>query len=52
MAGAEFKAEVLVAYEAVKKFDSVGGICGVSFPELAQHQPTLIQTLIKNDLIK
>lgn len=49
----EFLAEVLIADTQFQaKFDTINGICGISFPELAQHQPNLIQTMIKNKLIE
>lgn len=46
-----FKVPLLVAYTAPKQFEDVEGLIGLSYPEIARHQPTFIQTLIKNNLI-
>lgn len=41
-----------MAYTAPKQFEDVEGLIGLSFPSLARHQPTFIQTLIKNNIIE
>lgn len=49
----EFEAEVLIADTQFQtKFDTINGICGISFPELASHQPNLIQTMIYYKIIE
>jgi hypothetical protein len=45
--GHTFNAPILVAYTAPQQFYDVEGIIGLSYPKLAKHQPTFIQTLIK-----
>lgn len=40
-----------MAYTAPKQFEDVQGLIGLSYPEIARHKPTFIQTLIKNKII-
>ena len=42
---------MLVAFEADEKFDDEGGIVGLSYPSLARHRPTFIETLIEEKVI-
>lgn len=49
--GHKFNASLLVAYTAPVQMKKVEGIIGLSYPKLARHQPTFIQTLIKENII-
>lgn len=40
-----------MAYTSNSQFDNVQGLVGLSFPELATHRPTFIETLIANKII-
>ena len=42
---------ILVAYEADENFDDQGGIVGLSYPFLAVHRPTFIESLIQEKII-
>ena len=47
----EISMPLLIAFEGDRNFDNQGGIVGLSYPFLASHQPTFIQTLIKEKII-
>jgi hypothetical protein len=49
--GYTFNSSLLVAYTAPAQFLDVEGLIGLSFPELARHKPTFIQTLIAQKII-
>ena len=38
---------MLVAYKSTVNFDDQAGLVGLSYPSLARHEPTFIQTLMK-----
>lgn len=42
----------MVAYTAGKQFEDNEGLIGLSYPSLARHEPTFIQTLINNKIIE
>ena len=42
---------ILVAFKTDKNFDEQGGIVGLSYPFLARHRPTFIETLINEKII-
>lgn len=49
--GIKINTPLLVAYENDDNFDDQDGLIGLSYPSLARHKPTFIQTLIDNKVI-